>query len=363
MNLIEFFNSDCLELPKTYGTSDFETALELMFAEYLAALTELSGPDPVTDDIKRSVPVIEGLCTAIREAVGCYLDGFPHLAFDKLARGLEKIEHPWLDGLASLPDISEAVQFLYRVRSGPTAIRDRKDLFHIPFESRHLVSTQRYSIPGLPSLYLGGSLWLCWEELEQPPFEAMHVARFRAAPGARIRVLDFGWRPALIAALIDHDPQVLGLPQHAGFIASQSVCWPLIAACSVKVRYSRSPFVPEYVVPQMVLQWVRLSKGFDGIRYFSTKIDQYVDDPGAVSNFVFPAKRRAANGHCAELREKFVVSEPASWTLLKATDLVGGGRRPPTWKLELVRGTAVSYLHTDFWAIENKVDGLPCGPV
>jgi hypothetical protein len=363
MELIDLFNSDELELPKTYGPGDFEGFLDKCFAEYLAALRGLEGSDPVTARLKESVGAAEGFCHAIRQSIARYLDGYPSEAFDTLANGLAAIEHPWLDGLASLPDVSPAIQHVYRVRTGAAILSGRHEMFHLPYQLRHLVRTQRYSIPGLPSLYLGGSLWVCWEELGRPAFESMHIARFRPADDVSVRILDFGWRPARMAALIDHDPSVLRLPSYASFITSQALCWPLLAACSIKVRYPGSAFVPEYIVPQLLLQWVRLTKDFDGIRYFSTRIDQYVGDPHAEANFVFPAKKRQTDGHCSELQRKFLLSEPAAWSILRSSDFPGGGRRPPTWKVELVKGSPIAYLHTHFWDCENKLDGFQCGSV
>ncbi|WP_293880615.1 MULTISPECIES: hypothetical protein [unclassified Sphingobacterium] len=44
----------------------------------------------------------------------------------------------------------------------------KEDLFHIPFDKRSLVSTQRFSISGLPSLYLANSIYVAWEEMKRP---------------------------------------------------------------------------------------------------------------------------------------------------------------------------------------------------
>ena len=51
-------------------------------------------------------------------------------------------------------------------------------MFHIPFNKRGKVETQRYSAPGYPCLYLGSSVNACWEELGQPRFDDMMVSRF-----------------------------------------------------------------------------------------------------------------------------------------------------------------------------------------
>jgi hypothetical protein len=39
-------------------------------------------------------------------------------------------------------------------------------------------------------------------------------------------------------------------------VVAHAVCWPLIAACSIKVKNPGANFKPEYVVPQLILQWI-----------------------------------------------------------------------------------------------------------
>ena len=43
-----------------------------------------------------------------------------------------------------------------------------KEMFHIPINNRRSVKTQRYSTPGFPCLYLGNSIYGCWEEMGRP---------------------------------------------------------------------------------------------------------------------------------------------------------------------------------------------------
>ena len=45
---------------------------------------------------------------------------------------------------------------------------DLVEMFHIKYELRGKVQTQRCSFPGLPCLYLGCSSYVCWLELNRP---------------------------------------------------------------------------------------------------------------------------------------------------------------------------------------------------
>ena len=59
----------------------------------------------------------------------------------------------------------------YRARDNNTGfLYTKEEMFHIPYELRHKVTNQRYSVSGLPCLYLGSSTYLCWEELERPDY-------------------------------------------------------------------------------------------------------------------------------------------------------------------------------------------------
>ena len=64
-------------------------------------------------------------------------------------------------------DIYEPIdqKSFYRARKSSGTLFTKDEMFHIPLEKRYLVSTQRYSYPGLPCLYLGSSYEVCCDEL------------------------------------------------------------------------------------------------------------------------------------------------------------------------------------------------------
>ena len=78
---------------------------------------------------------------------------------------------------------------LYRARKN-TGDMDYKneEMFHIKYNYRSKVKTQRYSFPGLPCLYLGASAYVCWLELNRPPMEQFQVAEICHEKGINIWV-------------------------------------------------------------------------------------------------------------------------------------------------------------------------------
>jgi hypothetical protein len=234
---------------------------------------------------------------------------------------------------------------------------NKRDLFHIPFEKRQLVASQRYSIPGLPSLYLASSLWIAWEELGRPDLALIHASRFEG--GGNLRVLDFGWSPSLAGGLstFGHSD---GAESFGEFAKGQAIIWPLIAACSLVRRYPGTPFVPEYIIPQFLLQWVQREKDLDGIRYFSTKLAAMDRAQNRAFNYVFPARHKAPRGICGGLQNSFALTPPVSWPMLQSWQpKIMGAQLPAPGAFDLAEGFPVAYSDTEFFALEHKLkEGL-----
>jgi hypothetical protein len=198
--------------------------------------------------------------------------------------------------------------------------QSKYELFHIPFTLRGYVSSQRYSINGLPCFYLGSSLSVCWNELGKPDLARLYAIklRFRNIP----RILNIPYVSSFMPSIIDLWEQ--NGPNRARFEAiliALLVCWPLIAACTIRTLHPDDKFKPEYIVPQLLLQWITKEKQFSGIRYLSTKITE----PSRISkevNYVFPALTSSATGHCQELIELFDLTDPIGLQDINLSDAV-----------------------------------------
>lgn len=67
----------------------------------------------------------------------------------------------------------------YRLRKEEKyELKQRKELFHQPFEQLENIKTYRYSIPGFPCLYLGNSLYISYKELNEPDKLNLYASRF-----------------------------------------------------------------------------------------------------------------------------------------------------------------------------------------
>jgi hypothetical protein len=389
MNLSAFFSSPTVSLPMVgfeASRKTFDVYLSDAFHAYLADVRHLDDPEfpNICAEVSRSAPALDLRSEKIVAAVKHYLEGYPYPAYKEIEKSLESISIERLFSRLSRSAHSggfpsEAELFLectlhpplYRIRADRALAAaqrpSRRDIFHVPFESRHRVANERYSIAGLPCLYLGSSIWICWEELNRPEFDSVWVSRFRFF--ADITVLDFQFPPVLAWHLFGvvlkkfRDAQGKAPPKELQnrfdekFIASYILCWPLPAACSVKVESRVGSFFPQYIVPQILLQWVTKVQRVDGIRYFSTKTAPKEADAYAHCSYVFPARNISGSGHCSRLREQFHLTAPISWEFLQIVDINQSNFGPSNAyaTVKLSDDLQAYYRSTGFFAAEEKL--------
>jgi hypothetical protein len=365
MDLIELLDSDVLVLPKSQDafSGSFDQFVADMLDAYLVMLGKITATDYLSGNVVAGASSAIMLCDAIKRCLAEYLLGHPAKAYGILAAALNKVR-AHLDNMCTV-NIAKQMSHLYRMRSDLRNSLTPPELFHVCFELRHLVATARYSIPGLPCLYLGGSAYLCWKEIGMPNLDSLHVSRFQALATVDFKVLDFGWRPAQMAALIHSGKYSTNLSHSSpasDLLTAQVICWPILAACSIKVK-NLAPFKPEYVIPQLVLQWLTAETKMDGVRYFSTQIKPYANDPASVANFVFPARKIKPTGHCSLLASKFELCDPVHWATAKLTAPATSTAPHMNFEIEDSSGTMVPYTSSELGRMQHCLAGLKCKPL
>jgi len=298
MNVQEFFECAVVQLPRHRDDEDFERYVKTIFAAYIGAIETLNASCHLCSRIQAATPEIRRLCDWIEVALRHYFSGTPDAAYDQLVKGIDFV-YARLGTLLSHAVGAEDINNLYRVADTKGKAVSKERLFHAPFHLRHKVGQNRYGIPGFPCLYLGGSLELCIEEcrIQDAALPGVSVAQFGLRN--KVKLLDFAYRPSALARVSAGSAMKPAGANAAleQFIINYATCWPLIAASSIRVLHDGDPFVYEYVIPQMILQWAMRNTDCDGIRYFSTR---FIPDPEAIratANFVFPDnQRRRASG-------------------------------------------------------------------
>ncbi len=237
----------------------------------------------------------------------------------------------------------------YRLRtvSSLTPTLPVTGLFHLPFNLRTKVSTQRFSLPGIPCLYLANSVYTAWHELDCPK----QLAVVRVENIVPISFLDFDSRPfSSRPILADTDEQDEQLVLHALFL-------PFLFLTAQPVPDRSNTFKPEYVPPQLLAEIVRncFPPIFAGIAYRSTRLlyDEY--SVGDFVNYaVFPKNVQLEQGYCPELSQIFQVSEPIHIDLYnsKLAPLIAPESNKDIHHVNLV-GTRVPFADSVFNRIEQ----------
>lgn len=202
----------------------------------------------------------------------------------------------------------------YRMRKNDNGYPfSKEELFHVPFQERWKISNYRYSLSGFPCLYLGSSIYDCWEELNRPDFYYANVSGFKLQRD--INVID------------------LRFPQH---IVSPTDFYvlPLITACSVQVKNENANFKPEYIISQAILHAIirhtdskTRDNSFNGLLTYSSNCgnsSNLFENKKIFENLILPtvtntidstAEKIYAEGYCPILINTIGMTEPTSFYL------------------------------------------------
>lgn len=316
----EIFSKDIYQLPIRWDGGDFYATLYKHLKSYREDIVKYC------DDLNLCAEV-KTVCRDICAAVDFSFRGYPEKAY-KSFEGVMGI-------LRKEPLLVEMEKFkeekLYRVVDiGNAAVPNRQRVFHVPFNMRSKMSTQRYSIPGFPSLYLGTSVDLCCMELgKNPQSDHVCVSRYELQTDRRIinlfleknqdpvfdndefKIFDVSIKSNKVIEGLYHDDS----KDINKFIEKYVKWYPLISACSYIRAMRDDPYSAEYIIPQLFIQWVRseYEDAVVGIKYFSCA-SEYASTLGY--NYVFPTMgipyqvRKTITTYCARLSHRFKLTAP-----------------------------------------------------
>ncbi|MBR6429508.1 MAG: leucine-rich repeat domain-containing protein [Clostridia bacterium] len=342
------------DLPRRWDGKEIYLDLDKLLYDYYNEVNE-----NYQGTIKDRILVV---CDTIREMLRLYLHGYPSDAYLKMKELMEVLDEAPLYTNGN----DERIKYLYRMSSVPENIDDKSRIFHAPYNIRPKIRTYRYSIAGYPSLYLAESLQLAEEE--------MHLFRDKkTAIAARFefdkefadknitKILDFGIRPQDLVSNEPLESEIEGVHSvskngaekarqlkieklraafEKGVINADKIkqkfikrngingsikprkrkalsaperymlWYPLIAACSYVRTNREDHFAPEYIIPQLLTQWMRSENTGElvGIRYFSC-YSRSASEVGC--NYVFPTSgdpiilRDGIRQYCPVLNEAF----------------------------------------------------------
>lgn len=306
-----FLGASYLNLPYENKT---EGVLELLDIKYGLLLNDLQKLEETVDWCSGLYKSLKYSTEQIIKTITLYLAGNISEAYLMLNHMLLSIQDEIKIVSECYKKFSGTVFYRMRLNSLDSSLQSRSGYLHIPFELRHKVSNYRYSIAGIPCVYMGATIYTCYEELRSPGYDNIHVARIEIPK--EYNLLTIGLLPWEVN---DIRKERLGFNNE--FYYAYIKMLPLIMACSIKVGADRinAVFKEEYIVPQLVMQWL-LASGtqFDGIIYFSTATKtKSVLNHRLYQNVVLPVKQIDKNGYCKQLAEELKVSKPFDNTIAK----------------------------------------------
>lgn len=183
-----------------------------------------------------------------------------------------------------------------------------REMFHVPISERHILHNERFSVSGMPVLYLAGCLYTCWEELGRKNFDNCNVSAFYPIKDIACVRLEPIW---------------------VSYREEDVLTYPLSMACFLDVNHPDGEYKEEYVIPQLVMQCIlryniEHEDKIDGVLYFSSKVlrDNAIFDisdiADAMYNLALPAIPEYDDmGHSIVLKDMFYLTSPETYGRLR----------------------------------------------
>lgn len=314
--------------------SDLKNSINYRCNKYIKYFESLNKSGELINYIKSNIEVLQKARHALDKSIEYYLVGKPRDAYQELAKLLDSSFYKKIIEilLINIDKYSHVKGFenqgrphtsLYRAIVSDRGINKIGEMFHIPFQKRYLVNNQRFSIAGVPCLYLSTSIYDCWQEMGKPDLNKLYISRLKCRSNdTQYNVLDISYSiereyeyTKKLNSIFDDEPAEETL-------RAKLIFWPVVMACSYQKKYPEGNFHSEYIIPHLLLQWIRSNKEhIVGIKYRSTN-ENKTNNSHIGDNFVFPTEPKLKkNGYCDFLSNIFEISTPISWQLINTIDM------------------------------------------
>lgn len=139
-----------------------------------------------------------------------------------------------------------------------------KDMLHIPFSLRGITKNNRFSISGLPCIYIGNTSYVCWLELGCPIDGELAISPIIADDNIKIFNLAVMNRDFFCLSDLDDNA-----------VHSWIKLLMLMMATSYRVTEENRFFHSEYIISQAIMLACH-ELGIDGVAYYSDRTEDHV---------------------------------------------------------------------------------------
>jgi hypothetical protein len=346
-----FFNDKRVVFPKNRSNEEeFILFIQENFKEYQQAIKELLFEKEIID--KTFYEMIIYSCSQIEQTIKYRLSGLPNKAYISLNNLINEGLYKTLFDYLTVNNSILVNPWLFRARISDAPLLNRKEMFHLCNKYRGQSPAYRFSLLGQPCLYLGSTIYDCWIELNKPSFSKLYISGFKYQGDVKKLVLDIGTIPKYITENLSEFENI----DNSLYVKAYLLFWPLLFSCHIPTRNENRLFNEEYIIPQLLLEWVIDNKQFIGIRFHSTKVyhDYHPNASLFFQNYVFPVTD-FTHEYDDSLSKMFTVTEPFHWETSFSLGAPVYGTEPlivfyKSGKRE------ISYPTTKFYRLEGMIN-------
>lgn len=296
---------------------------------------------------------------AAQEAFGVMMKEIEPALFVSTVSGVVRFE---IKGRTSFGHLRDAYGYnFYRVRSAPNSAieKDANEMFHIPSQKRQLASNERFSLCGFPSLYLSTMQQLAWQECGYPP--EYYCSEYQYLPSDDSQD---DWKIIALCAPKEIRNRFLATYYNdfdlwLSIVERCLKTYPLILSCSFANASGKAPFKQEYIIPQMLMQWVHRNKDkYNGISYFSCIDMRSEQSVWNAYNLVLPAlPPYDDDGLSLALKEHFNWSMPTyvHVPILNSNTTTPDVQILDTYSNEICQALGTQYVPTELVSFARKL--------
>lgn len=342
MPIEEFLKS--LELPKKYYDSNFDIVekYEEEADSFISGLEKIEADEFPEDKREKIIDMLKKISPNIEANIHRILDVFKYYEGADPKRAQEEIDavmaclrsaifistmDDWNE--IDTPDGKRYTKFrlrsgelFYRVRSVEGTRKDIEsnpdELFHIPLSKKALTNNERFSLAGFPSLYLATMLPLAWQESGYP--QRYYYSEFQYLKLAqRGKNIDFKNEMKLLALYSPQEIYMWGtaekydhFPVWLEAVRKCLMMYPLVMACAFVNHSGKGAYKQEYIIPQMLMQWVQRNiDSVQGISYFTCVDMKMMPSAYCAYDIVIPALAPYDDKkYSQKLRDEFTWTKP-----------------------------------------------------
>ena len=206
------------------------------------------------------------------------------------------------DSYAFPGEMGTEMQF-FRARVDDGYEFESGEMLNPPPGMRSKTFCARYSLPGVPSLYLANTSYGCWIELGRPSESRYNVAPIMVKKN--IKVFNLAVMMRDMSGLDDGEIERVR-------------CWikllMLMIATSFIVKENGRSFKSEYIVSQGIMA-ACIELGLDGVAYYSKRVSNEFFSQAAINLVLFPGEE--INKNSTSVKDKVQVGPPFNYALFR----------------------------------------------